>query len=431
MFELPNRGRLLVAPHATLRVFTVPQALALTSGARTWTWSLALQSGRVDVELPATGRCAVLANLGKLSGIITSGHAAFRVEGNEATAVNLGGELRTVLADHWQTVPEGSLATLSPEEPNAAVKPGIGSPTLEGGQRMWFSPNETVAMHGFRWGNVAGAERYDLRVRRLSDGKLIDQVSTTRTDWQPPLTPVTPGQYGLTLRAVDARGLEGRWSTEAALRVIGVVLPPGGYSDQQAIFLGVGQQVRFTNTEGLEMTYVGAGKYFPAAQAVKLYRGQKTVIGFRMPGAFETAVAELEPRGIFADVRIGPQRALWPRDPISIDVRLRATAGRNIPAFVQMIPTVTLGTEPVDLTFERTGDTLHAMLPPSDTPGPWVVRVDVADQYGVALGHDFLEVAAEGRRAIEQRGRRSAHPLPPVETPERRPAPEPPLAASN
>ncbi len=430
--ELPSRSKLLVSPNASLRIFPLPQLLALSPGPRTWTWSFALQSGRVDVELPKTGRNAVLATIGKLSAIVTTGHAAFRADSNDATVSNQEGEVRTLLNGHWQNVPLGWQSTLNKDDPNAVAKPGVAAPTLKGGQRMWFSPSETVAMHGFRWAAIPGAQRYDLRVRRLSDGKVTDLRTTSRTEWADPLTPVEPGKYGLTLRSVDARGLEGSWSPEAEVRVIGVLLPPGGYSTEQAIFLGAGQQVQFTNTAGLEMTYVGAGRYFPAAQGATLYRGQTTVLGFRMPGALETAVARLEPRGVYADVHIGPTRALWPRDPISIDIQLKSKTGGEIPSFLQVVPTVTLGTDPVDVNFEQEGNILHAVVPPSNKPGPWVVRVDVADQYGVALGHDFLEIASQPRKpapAVRVVALAAAGPAPAGATP--RPAPQPSLASSN
>jgi hypothetical protein len=435
VFELPSRARVVVAPNSSLRIFPLPQLLALAPGARTWTWSLALQSGRVDIELPKTGRNAVLAQMGKLTAIVTAGHAAFRVDGNEAIASNTEGELRTLLNDHWQTVPLGWLADLSKDEPNATAKPGLAGPTLSGGQRMWFSPSETVTMHGFRWSAVPGAEHYDLRLRRLSDGKVIDARSTPHTEWSDALSPVEPGKYGLALRAVDARGLEGSWSPEAEVRVIGVLMPPGAYSTEQAIFLGVGQQVQFTNTAGLEMTYQGAGRYFPAAEGASLYRGQTTVLGFRMPGALETATARLEPRAVYADVRIGPKRALWPRDPISIDIQLKAKGGADIPAFLQVVPSVTVGTDPVDLNFEQEGSVLHAVLPASQKPGPWVVRVDVADQYGVSLGHDFLEIAAQPRKAAPAlrivNAPVEAKPANPQGASSQRPAAEPPVASSN
>jgi hypothetical protein len=433
--ELPSRARLLVAPNASLRIFPLPQLLALTPGARTWVWSFALQTGRVDVELPKTGRNAVLAQMGKLTAILTLGRGAFRVDANEATASNQEGEMRTLLNEHWQNVPLGWLATLSKDDPNALAKAGLAGPALRGGQRMWFSPSENVTMHGFKWASVPGAQRYDLRIRRLTDGKVTDLLRTSKTEWAEELTPVEPGKYGLTLRSVDARGLEGSWTPEAELRVIGVVLPPGGYSTERAIFLGAGQQVQFTNTTGLEMTYQGAGRYFPAAQGATLYRGQTTVLGFRMPGAPDIAVARLEPRGVYADVKIGPKRALWPRDPISIDIQLRSKTGAEIPSFLQVVPTVTLGTDPVDVSFEQEGNVLHAVVPPSSKPGPWVVRVDVADQYGVALGHDFLEIAAQPHKnvpAIKVAAPQLALASAPVSaTAVTRPAAEPPVASRN
>lgn len=435
VIELPSRAHLRVAPNSSLRVFPMPQLLALTPGSRTWTWSFALQSGRVDVELPKTGRNAVLTQMGKLSVIVTAGHAAFRVEGGEATTANVEGEVRALLNDHWQTIPLGWTSTLSKDDPSAKAVPGPVGPTLTSAQRMWFSPSEAVAMSGFRWGRVAGAERYELRLRRLSDGKVVDQRTTANPELDAGLTAVGPGRYALALRSIDARGMEGGWSPESELRVIGVVVPPGGYTTDQAIYIGVGQQVQFTNTAGLEMTYLGAGRYFPAAQGAGLYRGQKTVIGFRMPGVLDTAIARLEPRGIYADVQIGPQRALWPRDPISIDIQIKSQSGGEIPSFLQVVPTVTVGLDPVDINFEQEGNTLHAVLPPSAKPGPWIVRVDVADQYGGSLGHDFLEIASQPRKAgppVQIVIPQKPTVTPPVAgKPARAPAVEPPLASRN
>ncbi|MEO6603106.1 MAG: hypothetical protein ABIQ16_24690 [Polyangiaceae bacterium] len=434
VIELPSRAQLRIAPNSAVRVFPMPQLLALTPGRRTWTWSFALQSGRVDVELPKTGRNAVLASLGKLSAIVTRGHAAFHSNAGEATAANSAGEVRTLLNDHWQTVPLGWLATLSKEDANAIAKPGLPGPTLTFGPRMWFAPSESVTMHGYRWNAVPGAARYELRIRRLPDGKVIDTRSTTKTELSEGFAPVEAGRYSLALRSVDARGMEGSWTPEAEVRVIGVVLPPGGYTTEQAIFLGAGQQVQFTNTDGLEMTYLGAGRYFPAAQGAGLYRGQRTVIGFRMPGVLDTAVARLEPRGLYADVHIGPQRALWPRDPIAIDIQLKSKTGGEIPSFLQAVPTVTLGLDPVDVNFTQDGNTLHAVVAPSSKPGPWILRVDVADQYGVALGHESLEIAAQAQKTPPTLRIMTPEPTPTAPSKgatARVPAAEPPVASSN
>lgn len=432
--ELPSRAHLRMAPGAQLRIFALPQLLALTPGPRTWTWSVALQSGRVDVELPKTGRNAVLVSMGKLSSVVTAGHSAYRMDGVEAIAANIEGETRTLLNDHWQTVPVGFYAALSKEDPNATARPGLSGPTLTSTQRMWFAPHDAVPMHGFKWAAVPGAVRYDLRVRHLPDGKIIDLRSTAKNEWAEGLTPVEPGRYSVALRAIDSRGLEGMWSAESEVRVIGVILPPGGYSTASAIYIGTGQQVQFTNIDGLEMTYPGAGRYFPAAQGAGLYRGQKTLLGFRMPGSLDTAVARLEPRGIYAEVRIGPQKAIWPRDPISIDIQLKSKSGGEIPAFVQVVPTVKLGTEPLDVSFEQNGNILHAVVPPSDKPGPWIVRVDVADQYGVDLGHEFLEIAGQPRKlapATKPSVTAPSAAAAPAAAATPRPAAEPPVARAN
>jgi hypothetical protein len=53
--------------------------------------------------------------------------------------------------------------------------------------------------------------------------------------------------------------------------------------------------------------------------------------------------------------------------------------------------------EAVPVVFRREGQTFRGVLPPSKGKGPWVVRVEVEDQHGIALGRDFIEVAASAR----------------------------------
>ena len=403
-FEFPSGAHIRVAPNATVRISPVSQTLGLAPGSLTTTWSFALHEGRADIEMPRTGKSAVLVGFGKLNTFVTKGHVICLARGNEFSVANVEGEVRTFLADHWQTVPLGSVATLSRDNPSATAKPGLPFPKLSAGARLFFAPEAEVALSGFHWAPVSGAARYELRVRRTSDGKVLDQRSVAKPELDGALRAVAPGSYGLSLRSIDARGLEGTWSPEAELRVIGVVLPPGGYSDEHAIFLVPGQHVRFTHTNGLEMSYVGTGHYSSAAQTATLYRAVTTEVAFRLPGSSDVATARLEPRDIYADVRVTPKRAVWPRDPVTIDIQLKSKTGARVPSFLRAVPHVTLGLEPVDLTFERDGNLLHAVVPPSAKPGPWVLRVDVADQFGVALGRDFLEVAADPQA--------TPHPLP-------------------
>jgi hypothetical protein len=54
---------------------------------------------------------------------------------------------------------------------------------------------------------------------------------------------------------------------------------------------------------------------------------------------------------------------------------------------------VKLGIEPIEVTFSRQGNRLVGVVPPPAKPGPWVLRVEVKDQFGALLGRDFLEIA--------------------------------------
>jgi hypothetical protein len=175
--------------------------------------------------------------------------------------------------------------------------------------------------------------------------------------------------------------------------VVGVTLPPGGYVTGGDIFIGKGQEVRFSNTDGLEMTYEGAGRYVPASEAVSLYRGETTMVSFRIPGSAFPTSARLRPRGLYAHVVLGPSRAVWPTDPVQIAVELRSKDGTDIPQWLELKPEVTLGIEPIEVTFTRDGNRLIGTVPPTAVPGPWVVRVEVKDQFGSLLGRDFLEIA--------------------------------------
>ena len=62
-----------------------------------------------------------------------------------------------------------------------------------------------------------------------------------------------------------------------------------------------------------------------------------------------------------------------------------------------------LGIEPIEVSFTRDGNRLVGTVPPTAVPGPWVLRVEVKDQFGALLGRDFLEIAkAPAAPALEK-----------------------------
>lgn len=390
-YALPSQAHLLLAPGAAVHVFPKPQELMLSPGAKTTTYSFSLVHGRVDVSVPGKPKSAVLCSIGKISAVVGAGQATLRSEGESITVAAGFGDVRTLAADHWTTLAPSTLQRFTGEH-GSASEPTVAAPELTAGQRLWFSPGDPIAIGGIVLKPVAGARSYQLRLRAQDGSVQLRNVNGSRQD--DAFAPVPPGQYELSARSVDAEGIEGAWTKNEPVRVVGVTLPPGGYVASGDIFIGKGQDVRFSHTDGLEMTYEGAGRYVPASQAVSLYRGETTVVSFRVPGSVFPTTARLRPRGLYAQITLGPRRAVWPSDPVQIAVELRDKEGSAVPQWLELVTDVRLGIEPVDVSFNREGNRLVGTLSPTiDKPGPWVLRVEVRDQFGAVLGRDFLEIA--------------------------------------
>jgi hypothetical protein len=391
-YQLPSQARLRLAPGSIVRLFPVPQNLQLAPGPKTTTHSFALVAGRVDVTVPSRPKSAVLCSVNALSVVVSNGRATIVTRGDTTTVAGNAGDVRTLLADRWQTLTPGTLARFRGEQ-STGIEPVVAAPALAPGQRLWFSAGEPIAITGFAFSAAKDAAQYELRLRRPSDGAEQSRLVRGSLSLREPFSPVATGRYELAIRSIDAQGIAGKWSPEEPVRVVGVTLPPGGYALGGDIFLGRGQEARFSHTEGLEMTYEGAGRYVPASGAVSLYRGETTVVSFRVPGSIYPTTARLRPRSLYAQVDIGPSRAAWPRDTVQVVVELKTRGGQAIPDGLELIPEVKLGIEPVDVMFTREKNRLVGNVPPAVGPGPWVLRVEVKDQHGALLGRDFLEIA--------------------------------------
>ncbi len=119
---------------------------------------------------------------------------------------------------------------------------------------------------------------------------------------------------------------------------------------------------------------------------------------FREHGSTQEAKIRLEPREIHARITIGPREARWPSARVTVKIHMVNENGKTVPERIRAVPKVLIDVDPVDVHWTRHGRDLEAVVPAPARPGPWVVRVEVADQYGEALGRDFLEVAPEEQR---------------------------------
>jgi hypothetical protein len=210
---------------------------------------------------------------------------------------------------------------------------------------------------------------------------------------------LAPGQYFLQVRGFDVDDLASPASSPLHIGVVRVELPPCGYFEPpNSVRLPRGYFADLVGAQGLEMSYRGSKHWTPAASRLWLTRDEALEVHLRTPGSKESLPLTLSPRGLAAEVTVGPKNATWPSVPARIKIRLVNEHGGEIPDWLQPKVEANLGTESLDLTFSRQGDTLQATVPPRSSGGPWVLRVAVRDQHGIELGRNFLEIAEDRPR---------------------------------
>jgi hypothetical protein len=283
-------------------------------------------------------------------------------------------------------------------------------PTDLAGQRVLVSTGQSVAMEKLWWRARAGAEGY--RVELVRDG---EHGPLLRVDTRDPILPrqpvrLAPGQYRLAVRALDGLGFESKGALESSLHVVTARLPPGGYVDAAGnIRVVPGSLVDFLHLGGVELSYADfAHERAPSSIGLS---GVEPVMLLLRSGRRDPQLLRIAPRTVRARIAITPARATWPADTLTIQVELEDPSGQPVPEFLEIHPKVSLGVEPMMLSFKRVGQSrrtradanttvgrsLRAVLPAQAGPGPWVVRVEVSDQFGIPLGRAVLEIARSSR----------------------------------
>ena len=396
VIALPGDASIELNQGASVRVFPAAQRLRMPEGYTVPTWSVSVRSGSVRGRVGQSKQAAVLLTVSeRFSSVVARGTGMLIVDEHEVAAVNLSGVSYTIAGGRWQSLEEGVLRSLKAGERAPTTRAALAASSVSAEQRLWVSTAKKVSVQSVEWTAVEGASDYTVAVRRVGDAEPLQTLTTSALKLPAPLEPLGPGQYAVAVRANDARGIPGRWSQAVALRVVGVDLPGGGYvSEDGTIHMGPGQQVKFTHTDGLELSHSGSFRYVPAGTPVPLYKGGRTLVSFREPGSGSTAGTSLEPRAIEADVKLGPSTATWPKDDVEVSIQLRATSRGTPLDLVEPRPKVTVGLQPVSVAWRWESSRLRGTVPRQEGAGPWVVRVEVEDQFGVPLGRNVLEVAA-------------------------------------
>jgi len=406
VFDGPGGSRLELSPGAELRFFNVPQMLQLKPGPQTKTHTMLLASGRMEVQVPEQGakREAVLVSFQrKLMAIATGGTLVAVATPKVSAVANAGGEVLSSWGAAFVPLELGRVRRMAPGVETEGDVPV--APSWEPGRRVWIAVHGTEAIEDLSWKPVAEAARYQVELRRDGEQVPFATQDTVTQHMESRFPGLGPGIYYASVRAFDAYGIGGKASKPERLHVLGVTLPPGSFAtDDGSVLLAPGQQAQFSHADGLLMSYLGATRYYPANTAVGLYRNERTVVHFRAPDTDQFASIPLEPRKLRAKVFVGPKIAIWPIDEVVIRVRLQNADDARMDDNVQIVPEVTLGIDRLELDWHREGSELVAKVPPARTPGPWVLRVDIKDQFGLPLGSDFLEIVGQPakRRAAKR-----------------------------
>jgi hypothetical protein len=393
-WAFPGGARVVAFPGTVIRVLKISQPLQLKPGQETTAFTIMLKAGRAHVNVPAGSRTAMVVMAPKKTSAIVSGGVSDVVvtESKVMVASHEGETTVAVAASPFKPLEPGMLRVV--DDAAGEIRPLAGSPGELNGARVQLSFGKPVSLSGLSWDPAPGAASYRVELREKGAAK-ARTVETTGTTLPSDLT-VGPGSYTLRVAAVDPSGLESAKVLEEPLRVISLALPPGGYVDAAgSVRLPTGTKLALSHVEGVELTYGAAGHFMKAPPSLELVRGEPRLVSFKTPGNFDFASLQILPRDARARIEVTPRVPSWPRDRINIRVRLEEANGAPVPTFIQAKPKVIVGLETTPVEFrDAGGGWLNAELPARSGAGPWVVRVEVADQYGIDLGRDFIEVAA-------------------------------------
>jgi hypothetical protein len=404
--QLPGGATLHLAPGTRIELGrSLKLQLAPTGNPPTVTQVVKLISGRVDVDIPASKapKTAVLLQAPhKVNAVAKGGHSIAIADANRVTVAAVDGDMLAAAGNDWKTLPSGLVRVFIGADPTYQEQKVPGVPSLTIPQPLLLSLAADAPDARAEAAGVKEADHYQFSVWRVTSkgNELVRRVDGRASA---AISGLQPGIYQVTARAVDASGIFGQDSPASSLRLVGAELPPGSRYEDGAILLGQRGRAKLIGATGLEASYNASLHFVAAPDSVGLSRGESTVLRLREPGTVQEVRVSLEPRSLRADVEISPKHPHWPEDMIEVTVQLFDTRGRAVPESTPVKPTVLVDVQKVDVTWLRSGNTMHTFIPAPNNRGPWVVRVEIADEFGDAAGRDFMEVAAPASERVSAR----------------------------
>lgn len=363
-----------------------------TGSEKTTTQVLKLTAGRVRVEIPESKqpKTAVLIQAPrKVSAVAKGGQSLVITAPDRVTIAAVKGEMLAALGNDWKPLAGGVVRSFAGGVTTEQAVPP--APLLR------LESSMLLALQGSASTDLLAAPAPNVDHRLLSVYR-VDGATRVKLDERPwrterqALPALPPGRYEVQALSVDRFGVESASSPPVTLRVIGAQLPEGARIGEGAILLGRSGRVKLVGAEGLEVSYGRASVFIPVPKDVGLARGESTLLRLREPGKTEELGIKLEPRTVRADVAIGPKTARWPGEPLSVSVKLFDHRGRPVTDSLKNKPRVFVNVDQVEPTWTHSGNTYTAKVTPTPGAGPWVVRVEVNDDFGEEVGREFIEL---------------------------------------
>jgi hypothetical protein len=395
LIRLGDGTSLDLTPGTALKI-QVTMPVPLGPGEPVKAQTMALLSGKFQVDASPKNkvrRAILLRGPGKAQ-LIVSGTASISLRKETLSAVNLGGKMLATTANDWNDIPAGKAISLSKTEPKPQLRDTLPAPKITGGRWVTTTMADASETLTVTWSEMPRAGSYEVRLVSAS-GEVVKRAALGPRETSYTTSGLAPGAYELRLAVLDEGGLDGAAVPPVKLAVIDVGLPPGGFrSGPSTVQVAEGQTITLRHADGVELAYDKGIAYTPAGKGFVMRGDQTRLLRFRFSGATLDGILRVEPRSLAAQVDLSPRNARWPRDTIAATVRLINKSGGAVPPDVKMVPTVTLGVAPLQVTFqEESYGVLKASIPPQPGQLPAALRIEVHDQHGIYLGRGFVEIA--------------------------------------
>lgn len=395
--QLPGGGRIRFHENADASVLTDPQSLMLQPGKKTTTYSVIIRRGFTEFDLPdgALSRTAIAIGTPSDVRLVTlSGHCSVKVDGSTVIVVSRSGTTM---------ISQGTKLTRLPNSIKRVFQGRLASsdvPTLDatqwvGGRRVWIAASGmTAVLSGYSWAPVQGAQGYALSLSEATTGRSLVTARVSEPRLEAFREPVPPGKYALAVAAIDGDGFVSTKQTILPVTVSGLELPGGAaVLPNNTVLIAPEQQLKLTFAEGLTLTTANHKNGVAGTEPFGLEGNNRAVILIHPPNGGESSSLTLVQRLPLVSAWVGPKFATWPDDALALQVSFVDGNGRPTPREIEPTVRVYVGLEPIDVSWEKSESLWLARLPAVQGTGPWVVRLEVVDQYGVVIGRDFAEIA--------------------------------------